>query len=216
MPDKVMRYQGKITHWQDDKGFGFIAWHGGGSPVFIHIKAFSQSSRRPAVGDIVTYELAKDANGRARAELARFSRQNVPKRPLQHRSSAGPIVFIFMFAVFIVASAIVGRIPGVLVAVYGVLSVVTLFAYAWDKSAARLGRWRTRESTLLLMGLAGGWPGALIAQRQFRHKSSKAAFQQVFWATVLLNVAAVGYLVWEGEAGVLNALLTRLLNSLMA
>jgi len=200
-----MRYQGKITRWQDDKGFGFIAWHGGGNPVFVHIKAFSQSARRPEVGDIVTYELAKDASGRNRAELVRFSRSGAVERPRRSRSGPGSIVFALLFTLFVVASAIAGRIPGLIIAVYGVLSAVTFFAYALDKSAARSGSWRTQESTLLLLGLAGGWPGALVAQSRLRHKSSKAAFQQVFWATVLLNVAAVGYLIWAGEAAVVNA-----------
>jgi len=95
----------------------------------------------------------------------------------------------------------------IIIAVYGVLSAVTFFAYALDKSAARSGSWRTQESTLLLMGLAGGWPGALVAQRLLRHKSIKATFLKPFWVTVILNVAAVGFLVWEGEAGPVNALI---------
>ena len=68
-------------------------------------------------------------------------------------------------------------------------------AYALDKSAAQQGAWRTRESTLHLLALCGGWPGALVAQQTLRHKSSKAEFRMVFWATVLLNMAALGFLV---------------------
>jgi len=37
----------------------------------------------------------------------------------------------------------------------------------------------------------GGWPGALIAQKTFRHKSKKREFQTVFWATVVLNCGAL-------------------------
>lgn len=33
-----MRYQGRITKWKDDQGFGFIAPNGGGEPVFVHVK----------------------------------------------------------------------------------------------------------------------------------------------------------------------------------
>jgi uncharacterized membrane protein YsdA (DUF1294 family) len=43
------------------------------------------------------------------------------------------------------------------------------------------------------LALAGGWPGALLAQQVLRHKSTKREFRQVFWATVLLNV--VGFIV---------------------
>jgi len=57
------------------------------------------------------------------------------------------------------------------------------------------------------MGLVGGWPGALAAQRLLRHKSSKQEFLSVFWVTVFLNVVAVGYLVWSGDAGFINQLI---------
>ena len=77
--------------------------------------------------------------------------------------------------------------------VYIAGSVITFLAYARDKSAARNNRWRTPESTLHLLSLIGGWPGALVAQRVLRHKSSKQPFRTVFWGTVLLNGAA---LIW--------------------
>ncbi len=73
--------------------------------------------------------------------------------------------------------------------------------------AARLGKWRTPESTLHAMGLLGGWPGGLAAQRFLRHKSSKRALLATFWFTVVLNVLAAGYLVWVGDAGLINRLI---------
>nr|WP_295768290.1 DUF1294 domain-containing protein [Rhodoferax sp.] len=68
------------------------------------------------------------------------------------------------------------------------MSLITFVAYAMDKSAAKRGNWRTPESTLHLLALAGGWPGALCAQKLLRHKSTKPAFRSVFWATVVVNV----------------------------
>lgn len=44
------------------------------------------------------------------------------------------------------------------------------------------------------MALAGGWPGALLAQQWLRHKSSKTSFQLQFWLMVLINVVAVLWL----------------------
>ena len=73
-------------------------------------------------------------------------------------------------------------------------SALCFALYARDKAAARAGRRRTPERTLLLLGLACGWPGALLAQRCLRHKSSKVAFLRKFWGTVALNVAAFGAL----------------------
>ncbi|XAH22252.1 DUF1294 domain-containing protein [Xylophilus sp. GW821-FHT01B05] len=66
---------------------------------------------------------------------------------------------------------------------------MTFVAYAFDKSAAVAGKWRTPERTLLLLGLVGGWPGGLLAQQLLRHKSSKASFRAAFWGTVVINVA---------------------------
>lgn len=74
-------------------------------------------------------------------------------------------------------------------------SAVCFAAYALDKRASRTGRRRTPERTLLMLGLAGGWPGAFLAQRWLRHKSSKRAFQAKFWLTVVLHIAVVGALI---------------------
>ncbi|MBM7516799.1 DUF1294 domain-containing protein [Nocardioides nitrophenolicus] len=81
-----------------------------------------------------------------------------------------------------------------LAASYVVLSVVSLALYGADKRAARRGTWRTRESTLHLVALAGGWPGALAGRRLFHHKTRKQPFVAVLWLTVVLNCAGVAAL----------------------
>tara|TARA_R110000787_G_scaffold33475_11_gene87514 strand:- start:1624 stop:2268 length:645 start_codon:yes stop_codon:yes gene_type:complete len=208
-----MRLQGNITRWNDDKGFGFIAWHGDGTLVFVHIKAFIGTTRRPVVGDIVSYEIGKDPRGRSRAEKVRFAGQ--PPVP-RHSARAGqsrsrfPVLFTWMFLLGLIAAAYMGRIPWLIVAAYISASLITFFAYAWDKSSAQLGNWRTKESTLHLMALVCGWPGALAGQRLLRHKSSKEAFQSVFWFVVLLNVLVMAFIVWSGASGPFGPLLDSL------
>lgn len=83
-------------------------------------------------------------------------------------------------------------------------SLVAFVVYAWDKSAARNSQWRTKESTLHMIALLGGWPGALFAQKLLRHKSKKQSFQVVFWATVLLNCGALGWLLTQKGADVMR------------
>lgn len=73
-------------------------------------------------------------------------------------------------------------------------SIITYLMYAKDKSAAENNRWRTPESTLHLYSLLGGWPGAIVAQQRLRHKTIKKSFRSVFWITVAINVAAIGWL----------------------
>jgi len=76
---------------------------------------------------------------------------------------------------------------------YLFFSIVAFFHYARDKSAARAGQRRTSEKRLLVLGLVGGWPGALLAQQLLRHKTSKRSFQLQFWLSVAINVVAVGW-----------------------
>jgi uncharacterized membrane protein YsdA (DUF1294 family) len=73
---------------------------------------------------------------------------------------------------------------------------VTFLVYAWDKSAARRGAWRVPESTLHVLALLGGWPGALLAQRVLRHKTRKQPFGAIFWVTVLANCLALAGLAY--------------------
>jgi len=73
-----------------------------------------------------------------------------------------------------------------------VMSLVTFIAYWLDKRQAINGGRRVSERTLQLMAFLGGWPGALIAQRQFRHKIQKVPFRIVFWVLVVLHIGIVG------------------------
>jgi len=76
---------------------------------------------------------------------------------------------------------------------YTGISVLTFLVYARDKAAARRDAWRTGESSLHLLGLAGGWPGALLAQHLLRHQSTKPAFQSSLWFTVVVNCGVLGW-----------------------
>ena len=67
------------------------------------------------------------------------------------------------------------------------VSLFTYFAYRSDKRRAEAGEWRVPESTLHLGELCGGWPGAFLAQRKYRHKTAKASFQITFWTIVLIH-----------------------------
>ena len=73
------------------------------------------------------------------------------------------------------------------------LSTITFIFYAWDKRSAIKGHWRIAENTLHLLALFGGWPGALIAQSVFRHKTQKQPFKAILWLTVLLNIGVFIY-----------------------
>ncbi|MDQ7731658.1 DUF1294 domain-containing protein [Halomonas sp. SpR1] len=81
-----------------------------------------------------------------------------------------------------------------IVAFYAVVSILAYIIYAIDKKAAIKNRRRVSEKSLHLLGVLGGWPGALLAQQRLRHKTRKTAFQMTFWLTVILNLACAGWL----------------------
>jgi len=73
----------------------------------------------------------------------------------------------------------------------GLINFVTWHAWVHDKRRAATRGRRTAEKTLLMLCLLGGWPAALLAARQFRHKTVKAAFLGRMYALIALNVAVV-------------------------
>lgn len=66
----IIRGQGKLTKWKDDKGYGFIKPNNGNQEIFLHISSLKNASRRPKVGDTIMYELVTEKNGKLRADKA--------------------------------------------------------------------------------------------------------------------------------------------------
>jgi len=85
-------------------------------------------------------------------------------------------------------------VPAPILVVYAAMSIASFMLYRHDKRAAEGGKKRTRERTLHLADLLGGWPGGLLAQERLKHKTRKTAFQLVFWTTVAMNCAVLAWL----------------------
>ncbi len=79
---------------------------------------------------------------------------------------------------------------------YALMSVLSFSLYGLDRRASVRGGWRTPEARLHLVELLGGWPGALLAQWVFRHKTRKTSFQVVFYLVVAANLGALGWLLF--------------------
>jgi len=210
-----MRYSGTLTQWNDERGFGWIEADGGGERLFVHISAFEPrppAEQRPQPGLRLEFAVGME-QGRKRAlqvawraggSLTQARRRNSPsagrlqssRTPPQgwHASSGFSYGVLLVWLLLMLAAAVIWGVPRILWLVYAGLSMLTFMAYWQDKWAAQKGQWRTPEKTLQTMALAGGWPGALLAQQWLRHKSSKTSFQLQFWLMVLINVAAVLWL----------------------
>lgn len=198
-----MRLVGRISGWNEDRGYGFVVPHNGGDRAFVHVKAFQFGSRRPVDGDLISYSPAKDSQGRTNAVDVRFAGQKI-----EVRKPSRPIPRLKIGAVFLLATVVgtlLGLLPAAITIGYLLLSCLSYIMYTVDKAAAGKGAQRTPESALHFVGLLGGWPGALIAQQQSRHKTVKASFQSVFRLTVFVNLAAVAWLTRSGIAHSLTA-----------
>ncbi|MGO4624657.1 DUF1294 domain-containing protein [Ensifer sp. 2YAB10] len=91
-------------------------------------------------------------------------------------------------------------------ALYAAYINILSFGLFWfDKRAARAGRWRISEQTLLTIAFLGGSPGAMAARHVFRHKTRKEPFRTRLAFIIVLQVAAavLGTLALHGYLDVL-------------
>jgi uncharacterized membrane protein YsdA (DUF1294 family)/cold shock CspA family protein len=164
--------KGRLTQWDDAKGYGFITPDDGGPKLFVHAKAFGLRPQRPVVGERLSYREGQDAQGKRRAQDVRsLEPRAAPPSPAPRDHLAWGVPNWFWGA-------------------YSAMSTATFIVYWMDKRAAQRGGWRVAEGTLHWLSLACGWPGALLAQHLLRHKNAKRRFRRVYWLTVVANIAA--------------------------
>ena len=205
MSSRAARRTGVLAEWNDERGFGFVEV--AGRRTFVHISAFDTAGGRPQSGDFVQFEVGTESDGRPCAVRA----SRVYGRPAQgthrpaRRGAIDGITFIpaVAVAVYLWLAVTIQDVSVWFPLAYLVLSGLAYLLYAADKRAAVAGAWRTPESTLLLVSLLGGWPGAVVAQQVLRHKNRKTSFQVAFWVAALANVAAL--IVLTGGARLLPA-----------
>jgi uncharacterized membrane protein YsdA (DUF1294 family)/cold shock CspA family protein len=219
-----MRKQGTIARWDAGRGFGFIRGSTASADVFFHLRDL-RGGLQPREGMLVTFEeihvggkgpraMAVEAmnttqglaSGHTPARSpARVKNQAAPRRRPQRQAVApagGPgfglmLIVITAYAGLLLWAVWRSLLPWWMLPASFVLNLVAFWTYWVDKRAAQTGQWRTAESTLQLLALAGGWPGAWLAQQVLRHKSSKLPFRAVYWLMVLSHGLLLGaWLFW--------------------
>jgi uncharacterized membrane protein YsdA (DUF1294 family) len=133
---------------------------------------------------------------------------NPPHSPRNTQRCSRVSLALVAFAAVVLGTLVVASlfhaVPWWFTGLYLGMSLIAFVAYGLDKSKARRGVWRTPEATLHLLEAFGGWPGALMAQRIFRHKTSKVSFQVFFWFIVTAHAAGWYWLISEHQLSTIN------------
>lgn len=189
---EAARTHGRLISWNDERGFGFIAPDGGGQDVFVHASAFAKEGRHIEVGGDYEFDLDIGKDGRPKAKRVAYivPPKSQPSSISQFLQRGPRFLVILAFLFIVVAISTVQPISPNWLIIYGVASIACFAGYGLDKAAASQKQWRVSETILLLIGLVGGWPGAIFAQEIFRHKTQKKTFRRLFWMTVAINMAA--------------------------
>jgi uncharacterized membrane protein YsdA (DUF1294 family)/cold shock CspA family protein len=214
-----MNKQGTIVRWDAERGFGFVRSPGAQAEVFFHIRDFRGGSAAPAEGLEVRFEEihvgGKGPRAMAVSPLDYVDPRRPPPREAPRRRDGSrrppppPHVAIEMRAMALLVPAFIAllvwaawtqRLPVPVVLAAPLVSVLAFYLYWRDKFAAQRHAWRTPEAVLHAASLAGGWPGAWLAQRLLRHKSAKESFRQVYWCTVALHWALLALFLYSAPA----------------
>ena len=180
--------KGKVVEWNDERGFGFLLPEEGGRKVFFHVSSFPQRHGRPRVGQECFFEIVKGERGDKAVDISPIGLlDRLGLADAETRMSWVALMFLAGVVVLMIA----GRIPFPVPIVCVLTSLWSFSLYERDKIKAEQGAWRVPENRLHFLSLMGGWPGALMAQERYRHKTHKAEFRRTFWTTVAVNCMAL-------------------------
>jgi uncharacterized membrane protein YsdA (DUF1294 family)/cold shock CspA family protein len=182
---------GKIVVWNSARGFGWLECEG--ERLFVHLREFKGTDIEPALGVEFPFVVGTDVQGRlcAKGVSATLVNGNVKLRG-----------WLLLVALLFWPIAGMTKLP---VAICGpllqmiILSAVVFRLYAYDKRQAIHHAWRVPATIMHLGELAGGWPGAFIAQRILRHKSALKSYQSIFWGIILIYQVLGADLYFDGK-----------------
>lgn len=121
-----MNIHGKLTKWNDERGFGFIECDGTGEEIFVHISVFPKGER-PHVGQSLSFTVAT-RDGRKRAIGIRVPGRPIPKFNYASRNDTPSV------------SVLSVMIPCVVVLILGFAAYHAISALYWQMNPAELAR----------------------------------------------------------------------------
>ncbi len=171
------RLEGTVTGWETERGFGWVACEEGS--FFCHIREFEKGFV-PRKGDEVTFVMGLDPKGRPCVKDVVCPRKP-PAVWLATWLKLLPLLVLPFLANLKLPIA-----PWMVPAATLPMSIAAWILCRDDKKRAATGEWRVTETELHGLELFGGWPGAFLAQRKYRHKTRKVSYQAIFWSIVFL------------------------------
>lgn len=182
---------GKIVVWNSARGFGWLECEG--ERLFVHLREFKGTDIVPAEGVEFPFVVGTDVQGRVCAKGVSATLVNG-----QVKLRGWLLLAALLFWPIAGMTKLPVTICGPLLQMI-VLSAVVFRLYAYDKRQAIHHAWRVPQTIMHLGELAGGWPGAFIAQRILRHKSANKSYQSIFWGIILIYQVIGADLFFDGK-----------------
>lgn len=189
--------KGTLVLWNDEKGFGFVRPASNEKDLFVHISAIKNYqkglSRRPALGDTVHYQPLNPAEAGKQRRISHAVIPGLNQALFGFDAEPGPWwntlgLKLLAGAPVLLSFYLIWRTGNPIPLVsYIFMSALSSLYYAVDKRRALTHSWRVPEIYLHCFELLGGWPGALLSQKAFRHKNRKSNYKRVFWEIVTLH-----------------------------
>jgi uncharacterized membrane protein YsdA (DUF1294 family)/cold shock CspA family protein len=169
---------GKIVAWDQKRGFGWLECEG--ERLFVHLREFKGTKIIPGLNVEFPFVVGTDVQGRPCAKGVDASLVNGSVKVLGWLQLA---TLLFWPIAGVSNLSELWWIPA---SQMMIISIATYKLYEYDKRQAIAYGWRVPQTIMYLAEMAGGWPGAFIAQRRLRHKSTKKSYQSIFWGIILL------------------------------
>ena len=107
MSDTV--FTGKLRQWNKDKGFGLIGQEKGKRDIFIHGSELKGLSRKPRIGDIISYQVITSKGGKTQAVNGHIKGVSSTKPAVNMPSERTQKIITFI-AIFVIIVVIVNII----------------------------------------------------------------------------------------------------------
>ena len=124
-----MRTHGTLVKWNDERGFGFIVPAQGEDELFVHVSAFRRGGARPALNELVSFEVRIKADGRKEAvnvmRAGDFTARDASRHGSAHAAARQRT-----------ARAAQGRRSGLLSSVLSLAAIAAIAWYGYERYSA--------------------------------------------------------------------------------